>query len=246
MGSLLKSKVLVTLSLGLSLLLTVLIVRPDTLMNLKNRLGFISDEQIELTPFYHRVVKYHRRVSSNAPGGAVQFIGDSFVEGLCVAAVTDSAINFGIGGDTTLGMLKRIPLYPSLKHAAAIVLAGGFNDMWRRPNEGIADNYRIILQQLPSEVPIVMNAVFPVDEREEPAFSGKNRQIDKLNGQLREICYSDNRCTFVDISNGLKDASGNLATGLQDGDGLHLGTKGNAIWIEALRKVVAEVAKPQP
>ncbi len=235
-----NSKIIISALLGMTLFLAVLVASPDTQQRLRQRLGLTSDEQVELTPFYHRIVKYHRRVSGNAPERSVQFIGDSFIQGLCVSAVASPAVNFGIGGDTTLGILQRIPQYPSLQTASSIVLAAGFNDMWRHANDEIVDNFQSIVRSLPADVPLVMMAVFPVDERVEPAFAGRNARIAALNVGLEALCKATPRCTFLDINGQLRDESGNLSMQYQDGDGLHLSSVGNAVWISALKPLVAK------
>ncbi len=230
-----KRQTLIIYIIAIHMALIAALIKTDAFRKLEEKVGVVSEEVGEITPFYERILRYHKRISGNAPPGAVQFIGDSFIQGLCVSAVANPAINYGIGGDTTYGMLQRISEYTSLKTARAIVLAAGFNDMWRRDNAAIAQNYSQILRTLPANRPVLMTAVFPVDERLIDAFKGRNARIADLNARLMEVCAADQRCRFIDINMLLMDKSGNLAPRYYDGDGLHLNSAGNAIWIEALR-----------
>lgn len=216
--------------------------RNDLPRRVAEHFGWLGDAEVELTPFYWRTLKYQHRVTQNTLPGTVHFIGDSFVQGLAVSAVATPAVNFGIGGDTTLGMLRRIPEYPSLRSARAVVLAGGYNDLWRHDDDYIVANYRRILAALPKGVPVVLTALFPVNERIEPALAGKNRRIAGLNRRLAALCGGWPGCHFLDIGDRLRDGDGQLAAPYQAGDGLHLVGEGNAIWIRALRAVLTRVA----
>lgn len=203
--------------------------------------GLPSVGSSEITPFHKRIVRYHKRISGNVPAGAVQFIGDSFVQGFTVSAVATPAVNYGIGGDTTVGMLARIPAYESLKTARAVVLLGGFNDLWHRGERKIIVNFAQMLTLIPAGKPVILTGVFPIDPRVEPAFDGFNQRIMKLNQGLSEICAADSRCQFVDLGRELVDGAGFLNPDLHDGDGLHLNAAGNAVLISALKEKLASL-----
>lgn len=70
--------------------------------------------------FYRQMTSFQSRIDQNSPPRAIYFIGDSQIQGLAVSAVTPLAINYGIGNDTTAGVIKRIPLYNSLNTAKAV------------------------------------------------------------------------------------------------------------------------------
>ncbi len=234
-----KSKGIVLVLLGIVIGTAVAAARPDIIERIKLHTGLMSRHDAELNPFYQRILRYHRRISGNALPGSVHFIGDSFIQGLCVSATTRSpAINFGIGGDTSYGVLERLSAYPSLRTASAVVLAFGFNDLWFRPVDEVVDNYRQVLAAIPARTPVIMTALFPVDDRTEPSLAGMNRKIDALNGRLVKLCATRKYCAWVDIDDRLRDGSGRLARRFHDGDGLHLNSTGNAVWIAALRPLL--------
>ncbi len=195
----------------------------------------------EITEHYKRTLAYHVRMDGNVPDGSVVFIGDSLTQGLCTDAVTSPSVNYGIGSDTTVGVIERLPAYSSLRRASVVVLACGVNDMKFRDNKEIVQNYRRILQGLPQSVAIVCSAVLPVNEGlyGEPKVVNNAKILD-LNFLLKGICSEDARCVFVDAGGRLVDAGGNLSPTLQDGDGIHLNSAGNRIWIDELRNAIGK------
>jgi len=233
-------RAIVLLLLGCAVGVGIVVARPEMIDRIRAHTGLMSPDEAELTPYYHRILRYHRRISGNALPGSVHFIGDSFVQGLCVSCIAHPAINLGIGGDTSYGVLRRLPEYPSLATAAAVVLAFGFNDLWFRSDEEIVANYRRVLEALPSQSPVVVTALFPVDDRDEPVLAGMNRRIDGLNAALATLCRQRRYCVFVDIGPLLRDETGRLARDYHDGDGLHLNSEGNALWIAVLKPLLTQ------
>jgi lysophospholipase L1-like esterase len=188
---------------------------------------------------------YHLRGDGNVPKGAVIFIGDSITEGLCVAAVADRAVNYGIAGDTTTGVLARIPQYKSLQRAKAIVLAIGVNDLWRgqRTDEQILSNLRLILMQLPNKTPIVFSAILPINEQLEKDRYGGNKHITEINVQTVKLCAQFKNCHYFSSYDKLLGPDGQLAADYHVGDGLHISTQGYEIWIADMRKAIAALDK---
>jgi len=190
------------------------------------------------------MVRYQERIDGNVPPGSVIFIGDSITQGLCVDAVANPAVNFGIGSDTTVGVLNRLPKYRCLEGASAVVLAIGINYLTTEGSDNtLKDNYRRILSAIPPKVPIVVSAVLPVDETLLPRKNQHitNLRIANLNDYLKTLCQTDARCVFVDTGAKLKNNVGGLNSTFHDGDGVHLNSKGYIIWIEELRNTLNEV-----
>ena len=190
----------------------------------------------EMTYYYKRTLGYQAQMDGNVPDRSVIFVGDSLIQGLCTDAVTCPSVNYGIGGDTTVGVLARLPEYHSLHHASAVVLAIGVNDMKFRDNQQIVQNYARILNALPQGISIICSAVLPVNER---AFTSSsvvnNARINDLDASLKTLCSNDSRCVFVDARSRLADQTGNLSVAFRGGAGLHLNAAGNRIWIDELR-----------
>ena len=191
--------------------------------------------------FYDAMVSYHLRMQGNVPPGAVLFFGDSITQSLCVAAVTQKGVNFGIGNDTTGGLKRRLPLYPAVEASGAVVLEIGVNDLKTVSDTEILGNYRSILSLLPRKVPVILTAIFPVDER--AGARRKNAHIESLNRNLSEICHEFPNCVFLSTTEELKDSAGNLQRRYHTGDGIHLNAEGYRLWIKDLRTALSAIPR---
>lgn len=210
------------------------LVQTDILARVQNKL--ISNvEQEEITPFYYAMVDFHKRVDKNIPENSVIFLGDSLIQGLAVSSVASPAFNFGIGADTTEGLIQRIPHYSAISRSQKVVIAIGVNDLNRRDNKEIMSNYKKIVSLIPSNIPILFSAVLPIEEVILNA-SSFNERIRNLNSELEELCGTSKRLYFLDITNQLKDPDGGLSGKFHIGDGLHLNGFGNAVWITRLKE----------
>jgi len=86
----------------LHLALAVVLVKSDFVQRVAMKLGWSRSRP---TGHYRQMLVFCRRVDTCAPDNAVLFVGDSFIQGMCVSAVADKAVNLGIGGDTIVGLL---------------------------------------------------------------------------------------------------------------------------------------------
>ena len=237
-----KKSITVAYIVSIHFLLAIVLFKSDFIDRVQAKLGINQeDANSEITDHFRRMRRFHTRMDGNVPDGAFVFIGDSITQGLYVSAVVSPAVNYGISMDTTVGVLQRLADYKSIDRAKAVVLAIGINDMWRRPNKEILRNYRSIIQQIPNTTPIFLSAVLPLDEESWDAWQGKNQgQINNFNTSIEMLANANNRIFFIDAGSLLIDASGNLADKYHVGDGIHLNTAGNAVWIEALRNGIEE------
>lgn len=196
----------------------------------------------EITDHYRQMICYHARVDPTIPDGAVVFIGDSLIEGICLDSVVCPSVNYGIGRDTTLGVLGRIEQYQSLKRASAVVLAVGINDLQFRDNDSILTNYARILAAIPEHLPVVCCGASPIDPS---AYNGPSAvtgsRTRNLNSKLRGLCATEPRFHFVAVGDRLVDEEGNLSAALHGGDGIHLNRAGSQIWIEEMRKAIRSI-----
>ena len=234
---------------GVHLLLLTALATSDFLPRVAQKLGLRNAADFRNRSFYSRTLDCQARADANVPDHAAVFIGDSTIQGLCVSAVAANAVNYGIAGDTTRGVLSRLPAYPSLGRARAIVIAAGVNDLGGLPAWKIVRNWTAIADDLPAHVPVFFAAILPVDERRQSCWTGRNRDLIRpLNEQLAaQLATRPNRY-FVDPSTRLQDATGNLSPDFHVGDGLHLNAAGNAVLIDALDAVLeaAGCARTQP
>ena len=97
------------------------------------------------------MVVVHQRMDGNIREDSI-FFGDSITQSLNVNSVTDRGVNYGIGGDTSLGLLNRLEYYNSLKKADKILVAIGINDfIFNRTSKEIIGNYAKIFELLPKD-----------------------------------------------------------------------------------------------
>ena len=210
------------------------VLETDLAYRIDRKLGLGLITSKELTSFYSNMVGSQQQLDGSVVTGSVIFLGDSITQGLNVAAIVHPAINYGIGMDTTYGLINRIPNYQSLSRASHLVIAIGINDLIRthRDNDTILDNFRQIFKLLPTGVPVTVQAILPVDER--VTTRGFNLRVDQINQRLAVLAQSHN-VRFIDISHSLINAQGNLKTEYHVGDGLHLSTRAYQVWIDALK-----------
>jgi lysophospholipase L1-like esterase len=180
------------------------------------------------------------RMAPAAPG-AVLFFGDSHVQSLNVAAVTERGVNLGVGRNTTLALLQRLRGHKFLEGARAVVLHVGINDLGRRAPEEAASYLRRSVAAVPPELGIVLSGAFPVG----PAFHGDaaaiNPKVAAYNMALPNVCGGRPRCIFLDSASLVRDENGQLDRRYDSGDGLHLNAEGYRRWAEALTGALARV-----
>lgn len=224
-----KNLVIAAYAVMLHVMLLAILIKPHL---------FKSTE--ELTHYYHELVSFQERVASNLDANSVLFIGDSLIQGLATSVIVEGAVNFGIGNDTTVGVLKRLAAYESVYQADFIVIAIGLNDFKYRDHQDILKNYRAILTKLATVKTVIVSAILPVDEH--LFFHVKNDEINQFNSALAALTSHYSNTIYLDISNQLisHQADGNLAKKFHIGDGVHLNQSGNSLWISHLKDVIEQ------
>jgi len=196
---------------------------------LRYKLGISATE---LTPYYYELLAIQERQDLQVTPGSTIVIGDSITQGL----IYPRFVNYGIGSDTTYGVLNRIEKYKSLKEAKNIILMIGVNDLKRRSDAEILQNYHKILDRLPSDK-LVVFSILPVNEEmisKNPKMS--NTRIKKINMELADLC-NKNSVQFIDLSGYFIDENGYLDSKYHVGDGIHLNQAGYDIWVKYLDQI---------
>jgi len=235
-----KIKILIWLYLILiHVFLSIVLVKTDAISRVYEKLG-INVAKNELSRHYHIMVGFHNRINKNMNAGSVVFIGDSITQGLAVSEVSDKSVNFGIGGDTTLGVITRLGEYTALDKSQLIVLAIGINDLKYRNNQEIILNFINIFERLPADIPILVSAILPVDEISSEK-NNYNKRINAINTELKKISIENSRLYFMDISKNIIDSTGNLEDKYHNGDGVHISRLGYQVWIEYLKESILKI-----
>jgi lysophospholipase L1-like esterase len=187
------------------------------------------------------MLAHHKRLNSYAPKSAIVFLGDSHIQSLNTQLITHNALNFGIGGDTSVGLQQRLFVYKnSLKHAKAIIIAIGFNDLrWRSPatiNDNI-HNIVISLQQITS-APIYVQSLFPVSSFKTQAIQ---KDIIQTNNLLEGLCKQYNHVYFLNFYASFINSNNTLNTLYDSGDGVHLNAQGYKLWITLFQQQLGSI-----
>ena len=215
--------------------------KSDFLDRVNSRLGLIEQlPKPEISEYYHRILRYHERSVDSVPDDSVIFIGDSITQGLCVSAVQPNAVNFGIGSDTTTGVLMRIPAYmPALERAKCIVLAIGVNDIHYRTAADALHNYAKILDMLPQDRRVIVSAILPIGETARQALDDRLAWIHEFNSGLKQLASDRELASFMDNDAALDtDGDNRLDKSFDDGDGVHLNSAGNLAWAADMRDAI--------
>jgi lysophospholipase L1-like esterase len=189
----------------------------------------------ETDAFQDEIATLLARMAPAAPG-AVLFFGDSHVQSLNVAAVTERGVNLGVGRNTTLGMLQRLRGHKLLERASAVVLHVGINDLGRRTPEEAASYLRRSVAAVPPELGIVVSGAFPVGGPDEI-----NSKVAAYNAALPNVCGGRPRCLFLESAALVRDEKGQLDRRYDSGDGLHLNAEGYRRWAEALAATLERI-----
>ncbi len=184
----------------------------------------------EITQHYKRMVAHQKRIDAHVPENSILFFGDSIVQGLCTHAISNDIINFGIGTDTTKGLLDRIGEYESLKTAKSIFFYIGGNDFPYRNNKEIVKNYNMIISTLPKNIPVFLCGIINVDE--DSCKNKYNNRIVLLNKEIKRMCSENESIFYIGFEEAFIDKSHNLKSELHIGDGKHLNKSGYSIMIK--------------
>jgi lysophospholipase L1-like esterase len=167
--------------------------------------------------------------------GGVAFVGDSITEGGdWNAFYPDLTVrNYGIGGDTTIGLERRISQIAAAKPATIFLLIGT-NDLGNynaAPSEIVA-NYASLLDAFAAHLPdtkVHMQAVLPREPRNAAAVIEINQGLEALAAE-RGLDYIDIYTPFA-VEGGRLDPS-------VTNDDLHLTPAGYARWRAILDPLV--------
>jgi lysophospholipase L1-like esterase len=205
---------------------------PQRLYRLKTQMGLYEPMQ---SIQYQSLITMYQRVDKNVSPDSVIFIGDSLVQGLAVVEISAKAVNFGIGHDTTEGLLKRLHHYQSIQQAKALVIAVGFNDLNKVDDLRLMANFEDILEAIDDRVAIFISALHPVDEQLVNRSQINNQRIQAINLQLAEKASAKTNIYFSSVYAKLSK-NGKLNSRYHIGDGIHLNKQGNELWIAQLRE----------
>ena len=184
--------------------LLIVLVKSDFINKVLMKLDI---QQSEISRHYQIMTSFHQRIDKNTASESIIFIGDSHIQGLAVSAVAANAVNYGIGGDTSFGVMARLRVYKSLSSSKAVILAIGFNDFKYRSNAAIIDNVEQILTQLPNRTAVILCAISPVGKIKHAQY---NQRISELNNSFKSLSLGFSNVSFLDAFHDAREVEGYL------------------------------------
>jgi lysophospholipase L1-like esterase len=168
------------------------------------------------------------------------FVGDSITDGWRNRGLEVwnqhfaplKAANFGIGGDTTQGVLWRMQNGELDGFTAKlIVLMLGTNNINRNPNADIAEGDRLIIEEFRKRQPQAKVLVLGIFPRALEATDPRRASIKEINGMLAKLA-DGKQVFYLDIGEKFLAADGTLTAEIMP-DALHPNAEGYRIWAEA-------------
>jgi len=168
-------------------------------------------------------------------------LGSSHIQGLNLGALTPECsgygiLNFGIGFDTTEGLLSRLSDYNSLNKANLTVLQIGGNDLFSKKashdTDALLGRFTKIGTRLSKVRKLVWVGVFPV--RDNLNRSYRSELVTKANTHIEGLCLKMKNCKYLAPEIFIIEKPGEKSSYVEDG--IHLTTESYLRWTDELRK----------
>ena len=168
------------------------------------------------------------------PHPKIVMIGDSITNGCDWNELLkrDDVINRGIYGDTTYGVVHRLDTINTGAIDKAFILIG-INDLSEYTSvEDVLQRYQHIIHylQIHHITPIIQSTLYVNSPKRD--YEAINLQVSTLNDQLKALAQK-HHIVYIDL-NARLSKDHRLLHAYTKGDGLHLNSKGYALWREAL------------
>lgn len=141
------------------------------------------------------------------------------------------ALNLGLSGETTAGLLGRLEgLVRDHPAADAVAVMSGTNDLLLE-NDSFLHEFRSVARRLRRAYPgarIVLHAVLPIA----PDWVAPVA-VARANARIAAIA-AETGSDYLDLTKRFGEADGQPRAALYDADGVHLSRQGYAVWAEAL------------
>ena len=198
------------------------------------------------TLYYVSKVDAFRKENETLPRGGVVFVGDSITDFCDLDKYYPGldAVNRGIAGDVTYGVLRRMEESVYALAPELVVLLIGINDIARAHlPETTLENIREIISAIRVNCPdtaIIVQSVYPVNPKWRENYAKRNTPLVKeLNAGI-EALATEFGCTFANIYPYLVGDDGYLIDEYTY-DGLHPNDKGYEVISSHLRPIIDEV-----
>ena len=163
----------------------------------------------------------------------VAFLGDSLTDGYDLSQYYPQYVtaNRGIGGETTIGLEKRLPISAyELKPKVIVMLIGGNNP------DTMFDNYERILAGLRDNLPDTKLVLVSLTAMGRD-WAHKNPLAAFNNVKIRQLAVQYD-CAYVDLFTPLLDMSSNEIRAEYTSDGVHLTAEGYTVFTREVTPVL--------
>ena len=170
----------------------------------------------------------------------VVFLGNSITDGSEWSELLQNkhAVNRGISGDTSEGVLNRL-YQVTRSQPAKVFLLIGINDLSKNVSpDTVYVNIVKIVSTITKKSPktkVYVQSIFPVNNTFKTFGSHTSRtpQVKDINEKLKSICPKLG-ATYVDLFSVLKNPNDDLLNPMYTNDGLHLLGDGYKAWAKAI------------
>ena len=171
----------------------------------------------------------------------VVFLGNSITDGSewCELLRNPHAVNRGISGDTSEGVLNRLYQVTRAQPAKVFLLIG-INDLSKNISpDTVYVNIVKIVSTITKQSPktrVYVQSIFPVNNTFKTFANHTSRtpQVKAINEKLKNICPKLG-ATFIDLFSILKNPTDDLLNPMYTNDGLHLLGEGYQVWAKAIQ-----------
>lgn len=233
-----KNIILIILSVAILALIILMIVMYPRIVKKAKKQGEHELFEVIFSGGFEMKINYFKGFNRYVIPNGIVFVGDSITQDYNVYEYFPNhrVYNRGIGGDTTVGLLTRLPCSVYELQPKTVVLLIGTNDfaMLETTPMEICERVQHIVDeilQFNPNIKIILQSIYPVNENLNPntVLPRKNKFIVETNELLKKIKH----ITFVDIFNLLVDHEGNLSKDYTI-EGLHINSRGYEIITESL------------
>jgi hypothetical protein len=180
----------------------------------------------------HEFESWRLAVRSEQIDGTDVMFGDSITFGFATSMMPNPTENLSIGGECIESLLYRLPKL-RLDRARRIILTVGFNNWWSNKYGDFGSKYDLLLSSMPHDVPVVANAILPVNPRRFILASygkGMLSGVAAANAVMKRACERHPNCRYVPQPRDLANGDGTLVAPADGGDGVHLTRYGYDVW----------------
>jgi lysophospholipase L1-like esterase len=172
----------------------------------------------------------------------IAFVGDSLTAGGHWAEwfPDETAVNFGVGGDTTDELIQRLPEIVAATPQCVVILIGTNDLAWRRSAEHIVRNIETVLVSLRRDLPeayLLIQSVLPREREYAQVIKDINRHLWQFAPTVR--------AQYLDLWPAFALEDGSLNPDYSN-DSLHLEEAGYDAWLRELRPALARLRSHPP